>query len=127
PISTGSSFEEFVGNLEAGAAAGNYEVEADADTGVISLISKDFGAAAPTISGVPQNGAGSTGTPTTTSFTLANGTAGSLRDDQELTIAGADAAIELTSGMNAAAIKSALQADEGLDALYTVAVDATTL
>ncbi|MBF0680747.1 MAG: hypothetical protein IR164_17615 [Devosia sp.] len=127
PISTGSSFEEFVGNLEAGAAAGNYEVEADADTGVISLISKDFGAAAPTISGVPQNGAGSTGTPTTTSFTLANGTAGSLRDDQELTIAGADAAIELTSGMNAAAIKSALEADEGLDALYTVAVDATTL
>src|SRR5690606_26954886 len=65
-ISTGTSFAEFVSNLEDGAAAGNYVVRADAGTGDITLISKDYGAAAPAISGVPQDATGSTGTATTT-------------------------------------------------------------
>src|SRR5690606_30490081 len=60
-------------------------------------------------------------------FTIANGTAGQVRDDQELQITGADAAVELTAGMDAAAIKAALEADDGIDGLYSAAVNATTL
>ena len=54
-IATGANFADFVTNLQAGAAAGKYTVEADSTTGLIKLTNTEYGATVPTVTGIPTN------------------------------------------------------------------------
>ncbi|MBO9587637.1 flagellin [Devosia sp.] len=129
-IPTGATFEDFVANLEAGAEDGAYTVTSDATTKQITLTSTQWGGAAPTVTGVPNAAGVVTGSAAETTFTLTSfNDAGTqkLTSDQDLTIAGATGTISLTSGMTAAQIKTAIEADDNIDDNFTVAVDATTL
>ena len=57
-IATGANFADFVTNLQAGAEAGKYTVEADAATGKIKLTNTEYGATVPSVTGIPTAVAG---------------------------------------------------------------------
>jgi flagellin-like hook-associated protein FlgL len=57
-IATGANFADFVTNLQNGAEAGKYTVEADATTGKIKLTNTEYGATVPTVTGIPTAVAG---------------------------------------------------------------------
>ncbi|WP_449394739.1 flagellin N-terminal helical domain-containing protein [Devosia riboflavina] len=58
-IATGANFADFVKNLESGAKAGKYTVDADATTGKIKLTNTEYGASVPAVTGIPTAVAGS--------------------------------------------------------------------
>ena len=123
-IATGSRFEEFVFNLMAASEAGGYTVEYDLDSEDITLTATTHGAPPPTVTGVPANVAYDAGTPSTTTFEIANAAVAGIADTtQTLTIAGYGT-VSLTSGMNLAAVQGAFAANTALTDDFTVNVAA---
>jgi flagellin len=121
-IPTGADYAGFVANLRSNAEAGGYEVKTDDATKQITLIAKEHGAAAPTVSGLPQSVNFVAGTPAETNFTLANNGAVPplLSNAQTLTIG--SETVTLTAGMNTQAIQDAFDDNTDLSALYDITV-----
>ena len=90
-ITTGTTFEDFVAGLQAKAKDGGYTVEADATTKKIRLTAAEFGAAAPTVSGLQNQSTAQT----TATLDLATGGSfvikanGSNGTDRTVTLAAA--------------------------------------
>lgn len=123
-VETGSNFNEFVANLQAGAEEGGYTVTSNAETGEITLTSTAWAGAAPTVNGVANSSNAVPGSKASTEFQLANA-AGALTHTQDLTIAGATGPVSLTAGMDEDDVLAALQADDNLNAAYDIEVDAS--
>jgi flagellin-like hook-associated protein FlgL len=125
-IPTGSTFEDFVANLQSKAAEGKYTVHPDSVTKQITLTSTEWGGSPPSVTGIPNASGALTGTKAKSEFTLA-GSSGSLTHTQTLNVAGATGSINLTAGMDATAIKDAFLADVNLADKYNINVDSTSL
>jgi flagellin len=122
-IATGTTFGQFVTNLEAKSAELGYSVTANAETGDITLTALKNGDAAPNVVGVPTASGFEAGEKSVTTFRLGN-TAGALNFDQEISVSGIDDPIVLTAGMDSDAVLEALEGNEDLAAAYNIAVDA---
>ena len=122
-IATGSSFEEFVFNLKAVAEDGGYTVDFDLVTEDITLTATKHGDPAPVVAGVPNNVAYDAGDPSTTTFQIANSTAGIARTTQTLTI-GSFGTIALVEGMDETDVEGLFAANTALTDLYDVDVSA---